>query len=314
MAKTLVLGANGFVGSHLVDSLATAGHDVRAFDRFSSGETVFNKHDNVEIFAGNYLNTGDLEDALKDIDYVFHFISTTTPASAENDPVVDIDSNVRMSVELFRLCVNAEIKRVIFASTGGAIYGEARDDQPHHEDDTPQPISPYAIGKLAIEHYLRYFRVKHDLDSVTFRISNPYGERQPFHRKQGVIPIFLENIHRGQPINIMGDGSMVRDYIYVKDMTDMITNVFDKPMQHDTYNLGSGEGRSVNEIVKTIETVLNKDASIEYKDTPSTFLPKVVLDTSRFSSEFSETGATSLKDGIQATYSYIKHEIDKANE
>lgn len=313
MARTLILGANGFIGSHLVDSLANAGHAVRAFDRFSSGDVIFDKHENVEIFPGNYLNASDLESALEGIDYVFHFISTTTPASAENDPTIDIDTNIRMSVELFRLCVKAKVKRVIFASTGGAIYGASHSNEPHKEDDTPRPVSPYAIGKLTIEHYLRYFRVKHNLDSVTFRISNPYGERQPFHRKQGVIPIFLENIYREQPINVMGDGSMVRDYIYVKDMTNMIADVFEKPIKNHTYNLGSGDGKTVNEVVETIEGVLGKKAIVEHTVAPSTFLPKVVLDTSRFVNEFEEAGTKSLKEGIAVTYSYIKHEIDKAN-
>ncbi|HMI09807.1 MAG TPA: NAD-dependent epimerase/dehydratase family protein [Candidatus Saccharimonadales bacterium] len=314
--NTLVLGANGFIGSHLVDSLAKKGYNVRAFDRFSSGNVIFNQYDNIEMFPGNYLNTDDLKNALKDIDYVFHFISTTTPASAENDPIIDIDTNIRMSVELFRMCVELGVKRVIFASTGGAIYGNSNGDEPHKEEDTPFPVSPYAIGKLTIEHYLRYFRVKHKLDSVTFRISNPYGERQPFHRKQGVIPIFLENIYRELPINVMGDGSMVRDYIYVKDLTDMITDVFEKPLMNHTYNLGSGEGKSVNDIVDAIEQVLHKKALIKHSETPSTFLPKVILDTSRFVSEFSETPVTSLHEGVAATYNYIKQEIDRgtANE
>ncbi len=310
MSRTLVLGANGFIGSHLVDSLSSAGHIVRAFDRFSSGRAVFNQHENVEIFAGDYLNKNDLENALKDVEYVFHFISTTTPASVENDPKVDIETNIRMSVELFGLCVKAGVKRVIFASTGGTVYGSPLNDEPHKETDTPFPVSPYAIGKLTIEHYLRYFRVKHHLDSVTFRISNPYGERQPFHRKQGVIPIFLENISRNLPINVMGDGSMVRDYIYIKDLTDIIAEVFEKPVKHHTYNLGSGEGKTVNEIVATIERVTGKEFVIEHKEVPSTFLPKVVLDTSRFVEEFNFKPKTELTEGVALTYEYIKQEIE----
>jgi len=182
MAKCLVLGANGFIGSHLVDSLARAGHSVRAFDRFSS-EPLFQENAKIDIFRGDFLNMHDLSEALKGVAYVFHFISTTTPVTAENDPLIDIETNIRMSIELFRACVEAKVKRVIFASTGGAIYGEAH-DKPHAEEDIPKPVSPYAIGKLTIEHYLRYFKVKHDLDSIILRISNPYGERQPLHRNR----------------------------------------------------------------------------------------------------------------------------------
>lgn len=311
MARCLVLGANGFIGSHLVDSLVEQGHTVRAFDRFS-GDVLFQEHPNVEIVSGDFLNRGDITDALKDIEYVFHFISTTTPATAENDPLIDISTNIRMSVELFEECVEAGVKRVIFASTGGAIYGEG--DNPHKEEDLPLPVSPYAIGKLTIEHYLRYFRVKHGLDSVVLRISNPYGERQSFHRKQGVIPIFLENIYRGKPLTILGDGSMVRDYIYVKDVATIAASIFDKETQNKTYNVGSGQGVTVNELVSVVERVSNKTAEIESRPAPTTFLHEVVLDTSRFTNEFGVLTQTTLEDGMRATYAYIAREIDKDSE
>lgn len=314
MAKVLVLGGNGFIGSHLVDSLAESNHDVRVFDRFKSDQTLFNMRDNIELFAGDYLNVNDLRTALEGVEYVFHFISTTTPASAENDPLIDIETNIRMSVELFRLCAELQVKRVIFASTGGAIYGNSGAGEPHEEDEIPLPISPYAIGKLTIEHYLRYFRVKHGLDSVVFRISNPYGERQPFHRKQGVIPIFIENIYRGNPITVLGDGSMVRDYIYVKDVANAISDVFDQPVKFDTYNLGSGDGKNLNDIVATIRDVLGKDPLVEYKDAPVTYVPKVTLDTSRFAHEFSGITRTSLDEGVAATYAYIKDLIDRESQ
>lgn len=311
MAKLLVLGANGFIGSHLVDSLTAKGHKVRAFDRFRSGSSRFDIVDNVELFPGEYLSKADLKRALKDVEYVFHFISTTTPATAEDDPVIDIETNVRMSVELFRLCVEAKVKRVIFASTGGAIYGDGGDGL-FKETDTPYPFSPYAIGKLTIEHYLRYFRVKHDLDSISLRISNPYGERQPFHRRQGVIPIFLERIARGEPITVLGDGSMVRDFIYVKDLTDAVASIFDVNTPHDTYNLGSGQGMSVNDIVDIIRNITGKNPQIGYRKVPSTFTQRFVLDTTRFEDDFGrKIVSTSLKEGVDITYQYIIQAIRK---
>jgi UDP-glucose 4-epimerase len=312
VARLLVLGANGFVGSHLVDSLAAQGHDIRAFDRFRSGGPRFNETDKVEVFQGDYLNRADVKRALEGVEYVFHFISTTTPATAEDDPTIDIETNVRMSVELFKLCVEANVKRVIFASTGGAIYGN--DGDSFKETDTPYPVSPYAIGKLTIEHYLRYFRVKHKLDSIVLRISNPYGERQPFHRKQGVIPIFLEKIARDKPITVLGDGSMIRDYMYVKDLTDTVASIFDADAPHDTYNLGSGRGMSVNDIVDIVSNITGKKPLIEYQEVPSTFTQRFVLDTTRFEEDFGrKIASTSLEEGVRATYQYIIHAIRKEN-
>lgn len=309
MANVLVLGANGFIGSHLVDSLVVAGHSVRAFDRFSSRRPQFIPSDQIEVMAGNYLDVADLKRSLENVEYVFHFISTTTPASADNDPSIDIDTNIRMSVELFKLCSQAQVKKVIFASTGGSIYGDV-DSSSYKETDTPYPVSPYAIGKLTIEHYLRYFRVKHGLDSICLRLSNPYGERQPFDRKQGVIPIFLERIARDLPITVFGDGSMVRDYVYVKDMTNTIAAIFEKKTTYDTYNIGSGMGADINQLIEMSRIVSGKTPTIDYKDAPSTFVKKAVLDTARFTEEFGQSGmVTSLEDGMRATYTYITQVI-----
>lgn len=310
MSNVLVLGANGFIGSHLVDKLAENLHTIRAFDRFSSGETLFDKSEYVEMFPGDYLNEGELREALKGMDYVFHFISTTTPVTAENDPIIDIDTNIRMSVELFKLCVEARVKRVIFASTGGAVYGE-NGGEPHKETDPTFPVSPYAIGKLTIENYLRYFKVKHNLNSTVFRIANPYGDRQPFHRKQGVIPIFLENIYRDRPITVMGDGTMVRDYIYVKDLADMIISTFEENSLKDVYNLGSGSGSSINELIDVAKSVTGKKVIVETRPIPSTFIQKVVLNTDKFTEDFGIRPTTDLQTGMAATYEYIKNEIDR---
>lgn len=310
MAKCLVLGANGFIGSHLVDSLAERGEKVRAFDRFGNHVRNFNPHPNIEICAGDFLNRSDLRVALKDIDYVFHFISTTTPASAENDPLIDIETNIEMTVELLQDCVDQKIKKVIFASTGGAIYGDVDDHKPLDESTLAQPVSPYAIGKLTIEHYLRYFKIKHGLDSVVFRISNPYGERQSLVSRQGVIPIFLQHIYNDEPITILGDGTMVRDYLYVKDVAELITAVF-KNTNHSLYNLASGVGVSVNELVSIIKDVTQKEITVEYLPKPVTFLQHVVLNTDRFKNEFNTSPRVELEEGIRCTWEYVKSHNSK---
>lgn len=309
MAETLVLGANGFIASHLVDKLASDGHHVRAFDRHSSNRQVYETSPNVEAFAGDYLNQGDLKAALEDIDYVFHFISTTTPATAENDPTIDIETNIRMSVELFKLCVDAKVQRVIFASTGGAIYGDnGIEGVAHSEVEPTMPKSPYGIGKQAIEGYLRYFVNKHGLDSTSLRISNPYGERQPTHRRQGVIPIFLDNIEHDRPLDVYGDGSMVRDYIYVKDLAAMVAGMFEADNLKPVYNLGSGQGNTITELIDIAKEVTGKDPEIHHKPVPTTFLQEVILDTSLYEADFGKFPLTNLRDGMTATYKYIQEQ------
>lgn len=308
MSKCLVLGANGFIGSHLVDQLIEQGERVRAFDRFGDSEVRFIPNNNIEIFSGNFLNKSDLNQALAGMDYVFHLVSTTTPATAENDPLIDIDTNIRMSVELFEECVTHKIKKVIFASTGGAIYGDIEISGPINEKANPQPISPYAIGKLTIEHYLRYFNKKFGLNSLTFRISNPYGERHSPVNRQGVIPIFLEHIAKAEPITLLGDGSMVRDYLYVKDVAIMVAKTYKKAHQ-PLYNLGSGEGVSLKQLIEIIKQVTGREVKIDRKPKPPTFVQSVVLDTSLFKNEFGLAPQTSLDEGIAKTWEYVQETL-----
>lgn len=306
MAKCLVLGANGFLGSHLVDSLADAGHEIVAFDRFDANlEPRFQASPNVQLLTGDFLNRHDLHQAVQGMDYVFHFISTTTPVTAENDPLIDIETNVKMSVELFEECAQAKVKKVVFPSTGGAIYGNLDTNEPLSETTLPQPVSPYAIGKLTIEHYLRYFERKFGLQSVVYRISNPYGERQSLVSKQGVIPIFLQKILGDEPLTIFGNGSMVRDYIYIEDATNMIAKTF-VDAKLPLYNLGMGQGASINELIEIMKKIVGKPIKTESQENLSTFVDHVVLDTGRFKSEFSIAPKVSLEEGIRKTWEYVQ--------
>lgn len=304
MSRCLVLGGNGFIGSHLVDRLVENGYMVRAFDRFGPNQVNFTRHQNIEVFAGDFLNRADLAAALQGVDYVFHLISTTTPATAENDPLVDIDTNVHNTIQLLEECVEANIKKVFFASTGGAIYGDIDADKPINEGTNPQPVSPYAIGKLTIEHYLRYFNRKFGLSTLTFRISNPYGERHSPVNRQGVIPIFLHHIANNEPITVLGDGSMVRDYLYVGDVATLVAKTF-IIAKNSLYNLGSGQGININELVGIIKKVTGRAVQINHRPKPPTFVQNVILDTSRFRNEFGLAPETSLEDGIRKTWEYV---------
>ncbi|TFC33839.1 NAD-dependent epimerase/dehydratase family protein [Cryobacterium sp. TMT2-14] len=300
MSRCLVIGANGFIGSHVVDALASKGHEVTAFDRFSSGEVSFSSP-NVTRHAGDFLNHADLADALANQKFVFHFLSTTTPAIADNEPTLDIRTNISQSVDLFQLCANAAIEKVYFASTGGAIYGDQGHSR-YRETDLALPVSPYGIAKLTIEHYLRYFRAKHGLDSVSLRISNPYGTRQHPRKTQGLIPIALRQIALGEPVLRFGSGTMIRDFIYVEDVARVIAEMTGIETEHDVYNLGSGRGNTVNNVLETIRKVTKQDFDIRQVPIPPTFVNKVVLDTTRISAEFSVRSLISLEHGIEKTW------------
>ncbi|TFC01219.1 NAD-dependent epimerase/dehydratase family protein [Cryobacterium mannosilyticum] len=300
MAKCLVIGGNGFLGSHLVDELASLGHEVVAFDRFSMGVTTF-RPTSATTYKGDFLNSRDLEESLAGQDFVFHFLSTTTPASVENEPRLDIRTNVTQTLDLLDLAVAARIKRVYFASSGGAVYGDQGKAE-YSELDATLPISPYGIGKLTIENYLRYYRRRHGLDSLVLRISNPYGIRQHANRRQGLIPIALSRILARQPLQLFGDGTMVRDYAYAPDVVRKIGRLVGTRTAHDTYNIGSGFGHSVNEVFASMRKVTGIDCEIEHLKAPATFVKSVVLNTDRYDAEHESFLATSLEEGIRQTW------------
>jgi UDP-glucose 4-epimerase len=304
VASCVVFGANGFLGSHLVDELVARGHDVTAFDRFSSDNDSFTAPD-VRHVAGDFMNRSDVARALRDQDYVFHFVSTTTPASAENDPTLDARTNIVSSIDLFSLAADAGARKLYFASTGGAIYGD-RSGERLSETTLPEPLSPYAIGKLAIEGYLHYFARKRGLESVALRISNPYGPRQRATKVQGVIPIFLRRLHAGLPLHVLGDGSMVRDYIFATDAAAMIADTVGLPTAFDVYNIGSGAGTSVADLLGIIAEVTGLQPEVDHAPQPSTFVHSSVLDVSRFSTEFGSRALVGLREGIAATWHSIR--------
>lgn len=306
MADVLIVGGNGFLGAHLVDALVQDGHSVTVFDRFSSGPSY--ESTQVRAVVGDFLSRADIDSAVNGQQIVFHFLSTTTPMSAQNDPALDVRTNLEQSIELLDACVKAKVRHFYFASTGGAIYG----DQGRHlygEDICPQPTSPYAIGKLTIEHFLRYFRVQFGLASTVLRISNPYGPGQRSNHRQGIIPIALRQAASGKPVTRFGSGSMVRDYLFIDDLVRMIRLMVRVTPRHGIYNLGSGVGHSVNQVLAAIASASGLELEIVERPRPSTFIEKVILDTSRYKGEFGEFELTTLDAGVLRTWEAVRDEF-----
>jgi UDP-glucose 4-epimerase len=297
--RCLVLGANGFVGSHLVDELAAAGYQVRAFDRFNR-RRQFLRDKNIEVFKGDAYDEASTDAALKDVDYFFHCFSATTPYSSDNDPFSDIDKNLRPSVRFFEQCLEHQVKKVIYVSSGGAIYGSISERRPARETDMTTPVSPYGITKLATENYLAYFNRKFGLDFVAYRLANPYGPRQA-NRTQGVIPIFIDKITAGKELVVYGDGTSSRDYLYVRDATKMIVESFSTHTKYQTYNIGSGRQTDLNKIIKAVEKATGKKAKVHYKPAPKTFLQKSMISVARFNREFGSKAKTPLTKGLKQT-------------
>ncbi len=307
--KILVLGADGFLGSNLVFALLKdKKNEVRALDLFKDGvsQNLESARKKIEIFQGNFLNKNDLRKALQGIDYVFHFVSFTTPGSSMSDPLIDIDTNLKGTINLLEECVKAKVKKIIYPSSGGAIYGDQKKEK-YSEEDSLYPISPYAISKLAIEKYLEYYRIFRGLDYLVARISNPYGPHQNVVGNQGIIPIFLNLIKNSQPISIFGDGKNIRDYIFVDDAIDNLLKLsFGSKNKYRIYNIGSGEGISINELVEAMKKITQKRIKTNGLPQRKADIRSIVLDISRIQQEFDYSPKVNLEKGIKQTWEWVK--------
>lgn len=304
MSKVVVIGGNGFLGSHTVDTLAGLGHEVAAFDRFDGAQRRF-EASGVHEITGDFLDDDSLRRAVEGQEFVVHMLSTTTPATADVDPGFDVRTNLARTVALFDACVAAGVRSVYFASTGGAIYGP-QGRETYRESDPTLPISPYAIGKLAIERYLEFYRITRGLDFVVARISNPYGPRRDPRSPQGFIPIALRRIREGVPVIRLGDGSMLRDYVYVTDVAIAVGRLVGADAEHRTYNIGSGHGLTVNQVLSALREVTGVDFAVEDRPAPPTFVDRVTLDVSRYVGEFGEIARVALADGIRETWDALE--------
>lgn len=305
MARCLVLGGNGFLGSHIAERLIQDNHIVRVFDTFSHGmQNLDSFRNQIEIFKGNFLHEPDLLAALEDIDIVFHYISTTNSVTSLKDPRYEVESNIIGSIRLFQNSVKAGVKKIIFPSSGGTIYGEPT-TIPISEEALANPRNPYAISKLAIEKYLNFFYYTYGLDYVVLRYSNPYGERQNLAGSQGVIPIFLNKIKNGETPIIYGDGCAIRDYIYIKDAIDATLILFNRNCDDKIFNIGSGKGKSVNELIAIMAEVTGREITPQYYDDAGVYIQKIVLDITKVKTLTGWSPQTDIVDGIRHTWDWI---------
>jgi UDP-glucose 4-epimerase len=305
MTKCIIFGGNGFIGTHLAAKLARNGYQVHIFGTLKGNLININSgQDKIKFIKGDFFDERAVLNALNDVDCVFHFISTTTPATAFIDPISDIQSNIVGSVKLFQACIKKNVDKIIFSSSGGTIYGNSL-NVPVKETDPCDPVNPYAIGKITIEKYLYYFNYLYGIDYKILRYSNPYGERQSPHREQGVIPIFLNKIKNGEHPIVYGDGSSIRDYIYIKDAIDATFEIFKRKTKYNVFNVGSGVGTSILQLVDEMHQVTGRNIYPEFRESSPTYIPRIILDISRIKQETAWKPTIDLREGIKRTWEWI---------
>ncbi len=266
--KILVTGGAGFIGSHVADALLAAGHEVVVVDDLSSGrrENVPAAATFAEVDIRDAAALGAVFDAHA-FDAVCHQAAQTSVSVSTREPIRDAEINVLGSLNLLELCHERAIGRFVFASTGGAIYGEVPAGTAADESTRPKPISPYACSKLAFEGYLEAYRHEHGLASTILRYANVYGPRQDPHGEAGVVAIFSRRLVAGEPIQINamrepGDDGCVRDYVYVGDVVRANLRALGGELTGRVLNVGTGQGTSTRRLAEAIRAALGVKAEL----------------------------------------------------
>ncbi len=302
--KILVTGGAGFIGSHVVDSYIEEGHSVVVVDDLSSG-TQDNIHPKA-VFHQIDIRTPELIKVFEreHIDVVNHHAAQMDVRRSVADPAFDASVNVLGAVNLFELAREHKVKRIIFASTGGAIYGE-QEQFPATENHPLRPLSPYGITKLCTEKYLDYYYQVHGIHSVVLRYANIYGPRQNPHGEAGVVAIFSSKLIRKEQTVINGDGAQTRDYTYVSDVVR--ANVLALGIEGSVvYNIGTGIETDVNTVFRILRDRLAPDAKEHHGPAKTGEQRRSVISCAKIRRERKWEPEVALADGLQQTADYFQ--------
>ncbi len=304
MKTALVTGGNGFIGAHLVDALVQAGYQVRVLDLFGRRYGTLPRE--VEHIQGDMSTDYAVRESLAGMDIVFHLAWTSIHEVATRDPQSDIETNLMPSVRLINACYQSDVQKVVFLSSGGTVYGAGK-YLPIDEGHPTDPISAYGITKLAVEKYLQMYHHLYGLRYVILRPSVPYGPGQDPRRRQGAISTFLSRVAQGEPIEIWGDGSVVRDYFYIDDLVTAIVAAATAELTGvPVFNIGGGRGYSLDDLVAIMERVIGRKASVEYQPGRPFDVPALVLDTARAEEVLKWSPQVDLPVGIERTWEWIR--------
>lgn len=305
----LVTGGSGFIGSHLVRGLHAAGHKVKVFSRRPSIYLLNDIKDDIEIIQFDFsIDLESLSNHLEGVQIVYHLAWSNLPRRGNNYLVNDILNSGMPSLELIRLCsVSPTLEKFIFTSSGGTVYGDV--PEAIHEETPLNPISTYGLTKVIVEKSLYYFKYHNNLDYVVLRVANAFGPRDPEYIRQGVISTWLKAYYKGSALKFYGDGNQIRDYIYITDIVKALTIVMNKKCDHSVYNLGSGVGHSLSDILNVLEDCLNQKLNIQNIQFNKHDVNSNILDTDRFKSEFDWAAECSLKEGISQMINFYKGKL-----
>jgi len=300
----LVIGGCGFIGSHIVTELAASNYSVLVYDTHANNT---NNTDLITYVNGSFSDISSLESAIErhKVSHVVHLASTTLPKSSNEDMKFDLTSNVVQTLGLLDLCVKHGISKVLYMSSGGTVYGVPQ-SLPVKETHPTDPTCSYGICKLAIEKYLALYKHLFGLQYVIIRAANPYGPGQNPLTGQGIIATYVHRIQMALPLEVWGDGKVIRDYFDVRDLADLCRRALFS--EHCAiFNAGSGIGSSINEIIKVLSDLMQKQPQIIYKERRNLDVPAIILDCSKAEQFLGWRATINLIDGVSHYINWLIH-------
>lgn len=305
----LILGAAGFIGTNLTFKLAEEKSNIITLVDKSKEYFIFSETEcpeNVSIVESDFTHDTDFDKLLVNQDIVYHLVSTTVPTTANQHISQEITANVVVTANLLDACVRCKVKKVVFLSSGGTVYGkESR--CPLSENMPTNPISSYGVQKITIEKLLYLYWYMYGLDYRVIRLANPYGPYQRPNGILGAVTTFTYKALKGEEITVYGDGSVVRDYIYIDDVVKAIVKIVNGKNKHRTFNLGCGYGTSISQVLDTIHASLGVKLNISYKPGRKVDVPVNYLDISRYEKNYGALNPITLSEGIKLTADFMKN-------
>ena len=300
--RAIVTGGAGFIGSHLVDALVARGDEVTVLDNLRTGRRE-HVAEGAHFIKGNVRGPETLEAIFDEArpDLCFHLAAQADVRVSIENPLFDCGENVYGTLQVLEEARSHDA-RVVFASTGGAIYGEC--ERPADEDSPRRPLAPYGISKLAAEEYLAGYNRLHGTEHVSLRYGNVYGPRQDPHGEAGVVAIFFGRLARREPLRIFGDGRQTRDYVYVADVVAATLAAADGPA--GVFNVGTGSETSVLELADACRRAAGIKVDTVFEPARPGELQRSVLDPSHAAEALGFRAQTSLDDGLAATWEFVR--------
>ena len=298
--KVLIIGGAGFIGSNLSRHLLEHNMEVYCFDMSKPEHSI----PGVNYICGDFFDDYTLQNALENMDYVVHALSTVNPGNSNEKYLQGYERDFIQTIKLCKMIIDQKI-RMIFLSSGGTVYGNQR-IQPIVEEALPAPINHYGNVKLCIENTIRTFNYQAHTKILIARISNPYGPGQDFNKGVGFIDAALKKSIRKEKIEIWGDGNNVRDYIYIDDVCRMLISLFEYQGEYDTFNISSNTGTSQRDVIRMLEE-MQLAPQVEYLPARSVDAKKIILNNDRIMN-IHEVPLVPIRQGISKYYEWLQKE------